>query len=201
MREFALVLESKRLLEEQAQELTASNHSLQRENQSLQHTVQSLQKEMEMLCQGRKLMGEELREANDKLLAMKLHVSSSCPHTYSLSSQSSFQQMTETSDVPRIQDRQQHKTHSPPLSPSPVSSDFEVVGEPEPPTSRAPHSPLSPAHRGPLANGSAVNETSAGMYCSPIAFGMMERQCPVCQQVFYTLSEREFTAHVAGCFK
>ena len=96
---------------------------------------------------------------------------------------------------------QHHKIPSPPLSPSPfssnISSDFEVVGEPDPPTSQL----LSPTNKGALANGLVVNGPSSGMYCGPTAFGLNERLCPVCQQVFYTLSEREFTAHVAGCFK
>ena len=32
-------------------------------------------------------------------------------------------------------------------------------------------------------------------------FTLNEKQCPVCQHVFVTLTEKEFQSHVALCFK
>ena len=34
-----------------------------------------------------------------------------------------------------------------------------------------------------------------------LSFQSRERKCPVCEQVFLKLTQHEFVAHVAGCFK
>ena len=82
MREFAHILESKRHLETQLEELTSTNQCLEARNQSLEKEMASLQEEVAVLCEGRKTMMTELRESNDRILALKLHVSCHGAITY-----------------------------------------------------------------------------------------------------------------------
>ena len=51
-----------------------------------------------------------------------------------------------------------------------------------------------------LYNGHA-GQGSDGFGPPLLSFQSRERKCPVCEQVFLKLTQHEFTAHVAGCFK
>ena len=75
------------------------------------------------------------------------------------------------------------------------------------PRSRSPHNlPPSKPHSSlevPVSRPIQRKEDEQNRMPAPQAAVVMEteRKCPSCQHTFYTLGEREFQSHVAGCFK
>lgn len=90
-----------------------------------------------------------------------------------------------------------HPTY--PIHPSPPSPQALF------PRSRSPHhSPVSKPHASlevPIIRPHRKDDQGAVPVPQAGVVVETERKCPSCQHIFYTLGEKEFQSHVAGCFK